>query len=569
MITPIIKVMKNKKVIKQFYNTNDYKVWKESNNITGTYEKYYKGLGTSNSTEAKEYFANLSLNRKRYVFDKSKDLQFITNTFDKEYADERKTWITDYLVNQKKGDSAVDYNKTSIGVEYFINKELVQFSVYDNVRSIPSVIDGLKPCQRKILYTCLRGNLFLKKNGSGEIKVLELAGDVMKHSSYHHGDTSLHGTIIGMAQNFVGSQYSTNNINLLLPLGAFGTRISGGDDAASPRYINTALREEVGVIFNETDNLLLNYIEEEGKTIEPDYYVPIIPMILVNGASGIGTGWSTDIPCFNPIDIINSIKLLLDNEDAVLDNLTPYYNGYKGTILKISENKWKTFGRVEKINETTVEITELPVGMWIQSFKEYLDGLLTDKKIKDTIISDDDASKTANDVCYQVVFNESIADKDEDYFIKFFKLEKNINGTNMVAFDENKVIQKYGSVEDILWTFYKYRLNFYEKRYNYIRDSLEKQIKEISEELRFVLLVVSDEIVVFKKTKTQISEILTEYKFENQKYLLAMSLHKFTKEEVDELTEKLENVKKSLAVLLSKTKKDLWREDLDALVKEL
>lgn len=110
-----------------------------------------------------------------------------------------------------------------------------------------------------------------------------------------------------MAQNFVGS----NNINLLLPNGQFGTRNQGGKEAASPRYIFTMLSLVTRYLFHEDDDNVLNYLEEEGQSIEPDYYMPILPLSLVNGAEGIGTGWATYIPCYNPRDIIDNLKRVM------------------------------------------------------------------------------------------------------------------------------------------------------------------------------------------------------------------------------------------------------------------
>jgi len=147
-----------------------------------------------------------------------------------------------------------------------------------------------------------------------------------------------------MAQDFVG----TGNMNILLPLGDFGTRVNG--KAAAARYINTALKPEVKLLFNETDNLLLKYIEEEGFKIEPEFYVPIVPMLLLNGATGIGTGWSTDIPCFKLDDIVLNIKLLMEDEDCVLKEMNPYYKGFKGIIVKKDTNKWTSIGKIEYVN---------------------------------------------------------------------------------------------------------------------------------------------------------------------------------------------------------------------------
>ena len=184
------------------------------------------------------------------------------------------------------------YEKDTKAVSYqdFVNKELVLFSNLDNERSIPCVVDGFKPGQRKVMFTCL------KRNDKREVKVAQLAGSVGEMSAYHHGEASLMGTIIGLAQDFVGS----NNINLLMPIGQFGTRLAGGKDHASPRYIFTQMSPLTRLIFNANDDPLLKYLNEDNQRIEPEWYMPIIPMVLVNGADGIGTGWMTKIPNYNP-----------------------------------------------------------------------------------------------------------------------------------------------------------------------------------------------------------------------------------------------------------------------------
>eukprot|EP00828_Plagiopyla_frontata_P035759 TRINITY_DN47367_c0_g1_i2.p2 TRINITY_DN47367_c0_g1~~TRINITY_DN47367_c0_g1_i2.p2 ORF type:complete len:190 (-),score=24.39 TRINITY_DN47367_c0_g1_i2:586-1155(-) len=175
---------------------------------------------------------------------------------------------------------------------------MIVFSVSDNLRSIPCICDGFKPGQRKILYSC-----FLKRLKS-EIKVAQLSGYVSEKSAYHHGEVSLQQTIIGLAQRFVGS----NNISLLDPNGQFGTRDVGGKDAASARYIFTNLSGIARKIFVEEDDHIVNYLEDDGERVEPEWYMPVIPMCLVNGAEGIGTGWSTSIPNYNYKVIANEIK---------------------------------------------------------------------------------------------------------------------------------------------------------------------------------------------------------------------------------------------------------------------
>jgi len=212
--------------------------------------------------------------------------------FNKSRADDRKEWMLGY------DGSFLDNDLTDVPYSEFINKELVQFSIANCERAIPSMIDGLKPGQRKILFSCFKRKL------KQEIKVAQLAGYVSEHSAYHHGEMSLQSTIVGMAQNFVGS----NNINLLEPRGQFGTRYQGGDDAASARYIFTTLSKLTRVIFPEQDDAILEYLEDDGISVEPKYYIPILPLVLVNGCIGIGTGWSTEVRNYNPEEIVKNLK---------------------------------------------------------------------------------------------------------------------------------------------------------------------------------------------------------------------------------------------------------------------
>ena len=278
MRTPILKVRKNS-ISKDFYTKQAYDLWIKGirkDEIKNWNVKYYKGLGTSTALEAKEYFKNMEYNTVSYVGDANNDSS-IELAFKKTMSDARKNWIK---IGSENKQFILDEKKVTF--TDFINKDLIWFSIADNIRSIPNVIDGLKPSQRKVLYAC-------KKRKNTEIKVSQISGYISNETSYHHGEQSLMSTIINMAQNYIGS----NNINLLEPIGQFGTRLMGGKDSASPRYIFTKLTPIAYKIFEDNDNSLLAYKEDDGTYIEPAYYVPVIPFILVNGADGIGTGYST------------------------------------------------------------------------------------------------------------------------------------------------------------------------------------------------------------------------------------------------------------------------------------
>lgn len=384
-----MKATKGKKT-KTFFNLPEYEQWLEStgNDGKGWSIKYYKGLGTSTSAEAKEYFSHLDLHEIHFnrlsndrieaedefdvvLPDKVQSgSDMIDMIFRKDRVNERKKW----LETKVSPETYLDYSLVvkSEGVKYseFINKEYILFSVYDNVRSIPHIMDGFKPSQRKVLFGCLKRKL------KGEVKVAQLTGYVAEHSAYHHGEQSLQGTIVAMASNYCGS----NNINLLTPSGQFGTRRMGGKDAASARYIFTKLEAVTRTIFHPDDDQLLNYLKDDGNLIEPEYYVPVIPMLLVNGADGIGSGWSSNVPNFNPRDIIENIRRMIRNEDIV--PMVPFYYGFTGEIEPAGAGKYNVRGRIERVDDETLLITELPVKKWTQDYKEMLEKMITgdDKK---------------------------------------------------------------------------------------------------------------------------------------------------------------------------------------------
>jgi len=253
--------------------------------------KYYKGLGTSTSKEFKEYFQHKK--SVEFVSTGVGSREAIDSVFNKKRANDRKEWLGGY-----NRDLYLDTNQENVTYEEFIAKEMIHFSKYDCDRSIPNLMDGFKTSLRKILYAAF------KKNLNAEIKVAQFSGYVSEHSGYHHGEASLNGAIVNLAQDYVGS----NNINLFLPNGQFGTRLQGGKDSASERYIFTALNPITRAIFPEADDKILHYLDDDGFPVEPVHYGPIIPMILVNGSKGIGTGFSTDIMCYEPTKIIQYLQ---------------------------------------------------------------------------------------------------------------------------------------------------------------------------------------------------------------------------------------------------------------------
>jgi len=375
------------------------------------------------------------------------EAELIDLAFSKKKADERKEWL-----RQFKPGTFLDHSAKKITYTDFINKELILFSMADNMRSIPSVVDGLKPGQRKVLYTCFKRNI--KK----DIKVVELAGHVSGMTAYQHGDTSLQQTIVGLAQTFVGS----NNLNCLEPSGNFGSRLQGGSDCASARYIYTRLSPFARRVFNQADEPLLTYNEDDGEKIEPETYIPVVPLILINGADGIGTGWSSSIPNYNPEDIVANLKRMMDGQP--IEPMQPWFRGFTGEVTPMGPDRYKFSGIIRETGDNEVEITELPIRMWTQDFKDKLEDIIKAEKAP-SFIKDYKDYNTHTKVHFVIQMDEKhMKAALEEGLEEKFKLSKTIATSNLVAFDPEGRITKYQSVDDILKEFYALRLKFYEKR---------------------------------------------------------------------------------------------------------
>ena len=378
---------------------------------------------------------------------KDEEAELFDLAFSKKKADERKEWLRQFVPG-----TYLDHSTKKISYADFINKELILFSMADNVRSIPSVVDGLKPGQRKVLYVCLKRNI--KKDR----KVVELAGDVSGMTAYQHGETSLQQTIVGLAQTFVGS----NNVNILEPSGNFGSRLQGGSDAASARYIYTRLSPFARKLFHVADEPVLKYNTDDDKQIEPEVYVPVLPMILVNGADGIGTGWSSSIPNYNPEDIVTNLKRLMDGEEMIA--MQPWFRGFKGEAAAAGPDRFKFSGIIKQVSDTEVEITELPIRVWTQDFKDKLEEIVKAEKVP-SFIKDYKDYNTHKDVRFVVQMEpKHLAKAIEEGLEEKFKLTKTMATSNLVAFDAEGRITKYNTVEDIMKEFFHVRLKLYEKR---------------------------------------------------------------------------------------------------------
>ena len=531
MATPIVKASKGK-VTKNFYSQFEYEEWRKAEGAKGWTVKYYKGLGTSTRDEAKDYFAKPQA--VAFDFSEGSD-EAIDLAFNKKRADDRKTWLQGY-------DKTVQI-PAGLRLPYpdFINKDLIHFSNYNLERAIPSVMDGLKVSQRKILYAAFKRDL------KHEIRVAQFAGYVSEHSGYHHGEQSLNEAIIGMAQDFMGS----NNIPWLVPQGQFGTRLQGGKDSASPRYIHTYLQPGIRRIVPEADFQVLTYRDDDGLQVEPEFYAPVLPMLLVNGARGIGTGYSTYIPPYNPRDLMGMLTAWLQGDTTALDQpLEPYFQGFKGRVSSDG-----TVTGVYRKEKDDFVVTELPPGTWTQDYREFLEKELADGKLKDFVDTSTDTE-----------VNIRIKGMEEKALVK--SLTEKVKTTNMHAFNAKGQITKYDSPTAILKEYADVRLALYETRRQTQIATLKSELPYHEDVMRFIEDQVSDTPTLdFRKKARDVCEqalVAATYRkvSDSFDYIFRLPVSSFTAEQMDKHAKNLAELRAEIARLNSLTAAALWLTEL-------
>ena len=536
MVTPVIKAGKV-----WFFTEEEFRAAQQSAAagaaVSSGNVKYYKGLGTSTSAEAKEYFKQIERLTVAFGADPQMN-ESMTLAFSKAQADDRKGWLTAHMAKPPTG---IPYGKVhNLTVTDFIHRDMANFSAEDIKRSIPHVADGLKPSQRKVIFACL------KKNLTSDMKVAQLGGYVAEQTAYHHGEASLQGTIVNLAQNFVGA----NNLNLLEPSGQFGTRLAGGKDAASARYIFTRLAPQTRKIFDPADNAVLEYVFDDGQQVEPECYVPIVPMILVNGAEGIGTGFSCYVP---PYDLsILKHNILCALQQVAMVPMVPHFKGFKGKVTKTKDHTWVLEGVVVK-EGSQLHVTELPPGKWIQDFKEHLDDLVE----KGTILKfENHSTETTPD--FRIWGGDA----------KDLGLTKTIHTSNMYLIGPNGAVKKYASPEEILVDYIGMRLDIYKKRKAFLLKQFDSEIGWLSEKARFIRdVAVTPRMHVFNVPLEQIHFQLRREKYTEELWpkLLDIKTYQYTKEEVEKLMALIAKRQTERATLKGTSVTQLWINNLSEL----
>lgn len=437
----------------------------------------------------------------------------------------------------------------------FLSEEYKEFAFYTiENRAITSLIDGFKPVQRKIIHI---SSQIWKTGNEKTLKVFQLGGKVSSEAFYHHGDLSMNNAIINLAQKF------KNNAPLLEEDGQFGSLRS--PQAGAPRYIGTKLSKYFKLIYKDFE--LLDYKEEEGEIIEPHFFLPIIPMILVNGSSGIAVGFASNILPRDIKEIVDSCQKLLKKKK--ISTITPHLNVFKGTYSQDKENKkrWIIRGTFQKVNTTTIKITELPPSMTYEKFEKILDKLLDDKEI----VSYEDNCKDSID--YVIKMTRSALEKlNDESIIKLFKLEE-YETENFTTLDESGKLKIFESDVDILEYFVDFRLKFYQIRKDFIIDKLKRENVILNNRARFIQFILDNKIKINNVKKDSILQKLEEFNFDkidgDFDYLLRMPIHSLSKDTFDKLKKEIQDKVVEIEMITKKDITEMYLEDLSELKNKL
>lgn len=436
----------------------------------------------------------------------------------------------------------------------FLSNEYKEFAMYSiEGRAIPSVVDGFKPTQRKIIHI---SNQIWRNGSEKNIKVFQLAGKVASDAFYHHGNTSLENAIVTMAQKF------KNNAPLLEEDGQFGSLRSPQPGAA--RYIGTKLSENFRLIYKDFD--LLDYKEEEGESIEPKYFLPIIPTVLLNGSSGIAVGFASNVLNRDIKSIIDSCVRVIEGKK--LSSIKPSLNEFTGEFIQDKENpkRWIIRGRFQKVNTSTVKISELPPSMTYEKYEEILDKLVDNKDI----VSYDDNCK--DNVDYTIKFNRvTLESLDDTALIKLLKLEESSTEI-FTTLDEFGKLKIFETSEEIIEYFTKFRLNYYNIRKQHTLDKLNKELKILSNRGRFIKAILDEKLKINNVSKTEIIngiETLGLEKIDDSfDYLLRMPIYSLTKELFEKMKHDFTAKKEEIKILEDTDPKDMYLLDLSELKKK-
>jgi DNA topoisomerase-2 len=436
----------------------------------------------------------------------------------------------------------------TITIDHLFNNDVRSFSVYANQRSIPHILDGLKPSQRKALYVLIKRSSSIPETG---IKVSQLAAAVAEQSHYHHGEASLEATIVGLAQDYTGS----NNLNYFVPLGQFGNRLS--PTASAGRYIYTKPSPVLRKMFMPDDDLILEHLDEDGDIIEPKFYLPILPNILINGSEGMGTGFATKILTYNPNDLKDAVLAILTKQNV--KRLIPWFKGFTGKVEALSEKQYQIFGSFKREGATTIHVTELPVGVYLDQYKEHLN-----KLIESGFIKDYDSYSTDTKFHFKLTCPKSVLQESDDSLMSKLKLVSKVseNLTVWITDNDTNKIKAFKDANELLEYFVSVRLPYYEKRRLALITQLNHDLEILEEKSKFIEYYLENSIAISKMKKTELYKTLESNGFKNIEVLLSIKIYNLTLEAIETLNKSIKKTLKEIKSLESTNATKMYIDDL-------
>jgi DNA topoisomerase-2 len=544
-----------------FFSSHDYKEWlREKGNPPHKCE-YLKGLGSNDDGDIEEAFESGRITE--YKWDDNAE-EMMSMAFDKEEENERKDWVLSWDTAKGLSSRAEEFEEDS--VSYFVSSHLCEYSYTNTQRSIPSLVDSMKECNRKILSVAMKFK--------DPIAVTDFKGKVKTKTSYKYGDESLYRAIVVMANVCVG----TNNINVLRGKGQFDSR--KGATAAKDRYIKAGPSKVLPYIFREEDTILLERKRDEGKEIEPHHYYPIVPLFAINGVSGIGTGFACKIPAHHPMDIIKWISWWLkrhtgDEVPADPPVLKPHYNNYKGRIFQ-KKKGWYSEGAYEEIPSrkrvNDIRITELPITLTIKSYITKLEGIIA--RLPNKVLFKSSASSIKytykGEKRIEIVPNITISGfvSQKESYLKELGLIEKIPLQSIVLLDENSHPKIYGSdLNAALSDYCMVRYKAYERRREALIDMWNRKIDNLELKKRYVAEVV-DGSISFRVEGRPTSKVSMIREISSKGYpeeFLKMSMDMLTIDGLASIEKEISGFREKIEVYENTTPRSLWADELRAL----
>lgn len=610
--TPTLRVSKGNRTFK-FYTQREYEEWKTATPDYQTWKhKYYKGLGTSDDNEIRDDYITP---RVVTCFYDAEAPNAIKLAFDKNLADQRKDWLGRW--QPVLGVEEIHMQPIS----WFINHKLILFSLAAVQRAIPKLTDGLKESHRKILHgTHKKWKVGSKKTTYNETKVAQFAGFVAGHTHYQHGEQILDDVIIGMGQDFTGS----NNIPWFYRKGQFGTRFEGGKDASASRYLHTYPERLVGKILRKEDRPILKPIIEEGDEVEPTTYWPVIPMVLVNGAYGIGMGWSSFVPNHDPLVIIQWLRMKLrEVADDDLPDVLPWYRGFQGTIKVIDRRRRRKRNAPINTEATQITIVTNEDGTTTLQRTEATTPQRTDvdddDAIEDEALNEDELEeitetagsrpllsmvslgKFSRDMNGTIIITElpvgrwplsyhkwleSLVEEkkitgfrdlsvDNNVYFEIYgftdqanyrtlKLKRTMGMSNMVLLDESSRPVRYDTAYDILEAFYSRRLPVYQERKAYILQKLAEEITTMHHKIHFIQAVINGELHIINRKVAEIHATMARLGIPEEIYQSSRTRN-LSEDDITDLMNQITAKEQERVVVEQTSPEQMWLRDLDEL----